>query len=138
MSIWKTKLSLDEINAFSQETMVSHIGIRIIEIGDDYLKASMPVDKRTHRPQGILHGGASVALAETVGSIAAYMCAKPGSNCVGLEINANHIKTIKEGTVYGVARPIHIGRSTQVWDIRVSDDLHRTISVCRLTVAVLS
>ncbi len=137
MSIWKNQISLEEIERYSNNTMVEHLDISVIEIGDDFIKASMPVCAKTHMPMGMLHGGASVALAETIGSFAAYLAAPPGKRCVGLEVNANHIGSVKSGLVYAVARPIHIGRSTQVWDVRISDGEERTVSVARLTVAVL-
>ena len=137
MSIWKNIVSLEEIKRFSKNTMVEHLDIIVTEIGNDYLKASMPVCSKTHRPMGILHGGASVALAETIGSFAAYMAAPPGRLCVGLEINANHLRAVESGFVYGVARPIHIGRTTQVWDIRITDEEDRNVTVSRITVAVL-
>ena len=137
MSIWKNPISLEEIAQFSKNTMVEYLDISITEVGDDFIKASMPVCAKTHRPMGILHGGASVALAETIGSFAAYMAAPPGKHCVGLEVNANHIRSVKSGLVYAVARPMHIGRSTQVWDVRITDEDDRNVSISRITVAVL-
>lgn len=137
MSIWKNLISLEDIERFSKNTMVDHLDITVTEIGDDYLKASMPVCAKTHRPMGILHGGASVALAETIGSFAAYMAAPPGRQCVGLEVNANHLRSVASGVVYGVAKPIHIGRSTQVWDVRITDEEERNVCASRITVAVL-
>lgn len=137
MSIWKSELSLQELDALSANTLVQHLAIKFVEIGEDYLRASMPVDHRTHQPMGILHGGASVVLAETVGSVAANMAAEPGSRCVGLDINANHLSAIKTGTVYGEARAVHIGRSTQVWNISIIDEQGRAICESRLTMAVL-
>lgn len=137
MAIWKQKLSAERIQEITENTLVRHLGIQITEIGDDYLKASMPVDHRTHQPMGILHGGASVALAETIGSLAAQMCAEPGFFVVGLEINANHIRSVREGFVYGVATPIHVGRSTQVWSIRIADEQDKTVCISRLTMSVL-
>lgn len=137
MSIWKTQMSVPELQRFMKNTLVEHLGIEIVEIGDDYLKASMPVDTRTHQPMGILHGGASVVLAETVGSMAAQLAAEPGHPCVGLEVNANHLSSIKTGLVYGTAKPIHIGRSTQVWEIRIMDEHDKAVCVSRLTMSVL-
>jgi len=137
VSIWKNLISLGEIEQYAKNTMVEFLDISIIEVGDDYLKASMPVCAKTHRPMGFLHGGASVALAETVGSFAAYMAAPPGKHCVGLEVNANHVRSVQSGLVYAVARPIHIGRSTQVWEVRITDEQDRTVSASRITVAVL-
>ncbi|MEH6579269.1 MAG: hotdog fold thioesterase [Amphritea sp.] len=137
MSIWKTQMTVPQLQQFMKNTLVEHLGIEIIEIGDDFVKASMPVDQRTHQPMGILHGGASVVLAESIGSMAAQMAAEPGHPCVGLEVNANHLSSIKTGLVYGTARPIHIGRSTQVWDIRIKDENGKGVCVSRLTMSVL-
>lgn len=137
MAIWKQQLSTEQIRHITDNTLVRHLGIEITEVGDDYLKASMPVDHRTHQPMGILHGGASVALAETLGSLGAQMCAEPGFYVVGLEINANHIRGVRQGTVYGVATPIHVGRSTQVWNIRIADEQDKTVCISRLTMSVL-
>jgi 1,4-dihydroxy-2-naphthoyl-CoA hydrolase len=137
MALWKHKLTPADIRQLADNTLIRHLDIQIIEIGEDFVKASMPVDHRTHQPMGILHGGASVALAETIGSFAAQMCAEPGHFCVGLEINANHIRSVREGLVYGIATPIHIGRSTQVWNIRIADEQDKTVCVSRLTMSVL-
>ena len=137
MAIWKSGTTLDEVNQMGANTLVHHLGITVVEIGDDFLKASMPVDHRTHQPMGILHGGASVALAETVGSIAASRCVPPDHYCVGLEINANHLRAVREGLITAVARPIHLGRSTQVWDIRINDEQDQPVCISRLTMAVL-
>ena len=139
MSIWNLEATPDALNAISAHTMVEHLGIQFVEIGDDFLTARMPVDQRTVQPAGLLHGGASVALAETLGSVAATLCVNPAeTTCVGLEINANHIRSVRSGFVTGVARPIHLGNSTQVWDIRIYDDeQERLVCVCRLTMAVL-
>lgn len=137
MAIWKQPLSTEQIDNITENTLVRHLGIRITEIGDDYLKATMPVDARTHQPMGILHGGASVALAETIGSLGAQMCAEPGYFVVGLEINANHIRSARSGSVTGVATPVHVGRSTQVWSIRIADEQDKTVCVSRLTMSVL-
>ncbi len=118
--------------------MLDHLGIEFLEIGDDYLKARMPVDRRTTQPFGILHGGASAALAETLGSVAANLCVDRNKKmCVGLEINANHISPVNKGFVYGVARPIHIGGSTQVWEIRIQNERDMLVCIARLTLAVL-
>ena len=139
MSIWNLEATPDALNALSANTMVEHLGITFAEIGEDYLTARMPVDHRTVQPAGLLHGGASVALAETLGSVAATLCTNPAeTTCVGLEINANHIRSVRSGSVTGVARPLHLGNSTQVWDIRIHDDeQERLVCVCRLTMAVL-
>lgn len=136
-SIWKSCFSEQELNAFCNNTLLEQLDIRITEIGDDYLIASMPVDKRTHQPMGILHGGASVALAESVGSLAAQMAAIPGYYGVGLEINANHLRSVSSGMVYATARPLHIGGRTQVWDIRIEDDQQQLVCISRLTMAIL-
>ncbi|MDH5432710.1 MAG: hotdog fold thioesterase [Gammaproteobacteria bacterium] len=137
-AIWKKSVNLDDINANRKDTLVEHLGIEVVEVGDDYIKASMPVDKRTHQPMGLLHGGASIALAETMGSIAAYLTVDDGYSCVGLEINGNHIRSVTEGFVYATARPVHLGRSTQVWDIRIQDEQDRNVCISRLTMAILS
>ena len=137
MSIWKTEMSVAQLQVFMKNTLVEHLGIEIAEIGSDYIRATMPVDPRTHQPMGILHGGASVVLAESLGSMAAQLAAEPGRPCVGLEINANHLASIRTGSVIGTARPIHIGRSTQVWDIRIEDENGKAICVSRLTMSVL-
>jgi len=136
--IWQNPQDLQAINAWRKDTLVEHLDIKVTEIGDDYLVATMPVDHRTHQPMGILHGGASVALAETVGSIAAAMAAPKGYRCVGLDINANHIRSVKSGIVKATARPIHLGRSTQVWAIDIINESGQTVCVSRLTMAVLS
>lgn len=117
--------------------MVETLGIMVTEIGDEYLRATMPIDQRTHQPMGIMHGGASVALAETIGSIAANLAVDSNHYCVGLDINANHLKAVKSGLVCATTRPIHIGRSTQVWDIQIKDEKKRAVCISRLTMAVL-
>lgn len=137
MRIWKQSFDLETVNAWSARTLMQAIDIRITEIGDDYLTGTMPVDDRTRQPYGILHGGASVALAETLGSTAAMLCCEEGTAAVGLEINANHLRAVRQGTVTGTARPIHIGRSTQVWEIRIVNDAGELASLSRLTMAVV-
>jgi len=137
MAIWKQRVDLDTVNAWSARTLMRALGIRITEIGDDFLRGSMPVDGRTRQPYGILHGGASVALAETLGSTAAMLCCEDGRATVGLEINANHLRAVREGTVTGTARPIHVGRSTQVWEIRIENEAGELTSIARLTMAVV-
>ncbi|MEO9805966.1 MAG: hotdog fold thioesterase [Reichenbachiella sp.] len=130
--------TLEGINAFSKDSMVDHIGIEFTEIGEDYLKATMPVDERTIQPLKLLHGGASVALAETLGSVAATMTVNPEEKyCVGLEINANHIKSAKSGKVEGIARPLHLGKKTQVWEIKISNSDEQLVCVSRITMAVI-
>ena len=122
----------------SRNTMVEHLGITITAIGDNYIEARMPVDKRTHQPMGLLHGGASVVLAETLGSFGAFLCVNPEEKaCVGLEINENHIRSVREGFVIGRATPKHIGKTTQVWEITVSTEEGKLVCVSRLTVQVL-
>ena len=137
MRIWKSELSLDQANGW-HNTMIERIGIKIAEIGDDYVRGTMPVDARTHQPYGLLHGGASVALAETLGSLGAMMCADAKTHlAVGLDINANHLRGVTDGIVTGTARPIHLGRTTQVWEIRIEDERLRLICIARLTVAIV-
>jgi 1,4-dihydroxy-2-naphthoyl-CoA hydrolase len=140
MAIWHIEATLDDLNArCCPNTMLGHIGIEFIEMGDDYLTARMPVDERTIQPMGILHGGASVVLAETLGSVAAFLCEDAEKkHCVGLEINANHIRSVRSGFVYGVARPLHLGGSTQLWEIKISDENDRLVCISRLTLAVLT
>ena len=137
MSIWKNPTTLEQANQVRANTIVEHLGIEFTEIGADYITATMPVDGRTHQPMGILHGGASVVLAETVGSFAAQMAAEPGYYCVGLDINANHLKSVRSGVVTGIAKPIHIGRSTQVWEINITNEENKLVCVSRLTMSVL-
>lgn len=131
-------LSVDALNHISTQTMVDHLGITITEVGDDYLVATMPVDRRTIQPMGLLHGGASVALAETLGSIAsAILLSGKNQAPVGLEINSNHIRAVREGIVKGKVTPIHIGKRTHVWDIRITNQENQLVNVSRLTVAVI-
>jgi 1,4-dihydroxy-2-naphthoyl-CoA hydrolase len=138
MPIWKQQLTPDAVNAMSRNTMMQAIGIRISEIGDDYVRGTMPVDARTHQPYGLLHGGASVALAETLGSFAAMLTLDPAVEAaVGLDINANHVRGVKSGVVTGTARPVHLGRSTQVWEIRIEDERGKLVCIARLTMAVI-
>jgi 1,4-dihydroxy-2-naphthoyl-CoA hydrolase len=139
MPIWSTQPTLEGLNTFPRNSMVEHIGIEFVEIGDDYLKARMPVDRRTVQPMGLLHGGASVTLAETLGSTAAYLCIDASKKiCVGLDINANHIRAVTSGFVYGVVRPVHVGGSTHVWEIRITDEQDRLVCISRITMAVLN
>ncbi|MHB8405034.1 MAG: hotdog fold thioesterase [Gammaproteobacteria bacterium] len=138
MSIWFQPFTLDELNRYQQQTLVTHLGIRYTEVGEDYLKAVMPVDARTKQPAGILHGGASVALAETLGSTGAnLMVDRQQKLCVGLDINANHVRAMRSGQVTGTARPLHIGKTTQVWEIRIADEKDRLVCISRITMAVL-
>jgi len=135
--IWKKEFTVDDMNLFKADTMMGHLDITFEEKGEDFLTASMPVDARTHQPMGILHGGASVALAETLGSCASQMTLDDGYYSVGLEIKANHIKSITRGRVTGRTTPLHMGRSTQVWDIDIKNDKEELICASRLTMAVL-
>lgn len=139
MSIWfKKDISIDQLNQLNKKNLGEHLGILFTEIGDNYLKATMPVDHRTTQPYGLLHGGASVALAETLGSVASALVTDTDKNiCVGLEINANHVRGVKSGIVTGTVTPIHIGASTHVWEIKIHDNKEKLICVSRLTVAVL-
>ena len=132
------EVSLDTLNQMSKNTMVEHLGIVYTDLGVDFISAKMPVDQRTHQPHGILHGGASVALAETLGSVAANLSVDQEKYyCVGLEINSNHIRSIRDGWVYGTAKPIHIGKSTQIWEIRINNEQQLLVNISRLTMAVL-
>ncbi len=133
---WPEGASLDALNARSAGTLMQSLGIEFTELGDGYLRATMPVDARTHQPYGLLHGGASVALAETLGSSAGILMAG-GNAVVGLEINANHLRAVRSGQVTGTARPLHIGRSTQVWEIRIEDAAGKPVCISRITLAVL-
>jgi 1,4-dihydroxy-2-naphthoyl-CoA hydrolase len=136
-AIWFATPTLDALNR-PAPTLVAHLGIQFTEIGDDYLVATMPVDHRTHQPMGLLHGGASVALAETMGSVGAFLSVDTRRfSIVGLEINANHIRSVKSGHVIGRATPLHMGRSTQLWDIRISDTDGKLVCVSKITIAVL-
>ncbi|MFT3824097.1 MAG: hotdog fold thioesterase [Chitinophagaceae bacterium] len=137
--IWFQKnIQLEQLAALGKDTMGEHLGIEFAEIGDDYLKARMPVDQRTKQPYGLLHGGASCVLAETIGSIASALVVDQSKFiCVGLEINANHIRSAREGFVTGTATPLHLGNSTHVWDIKIHDEQQKLVCVSRLTVAIL-
>jgi 1,4-dihydroxy-2-naphthoyl-CoA hydrolase len=138
MSIWFNEVRLEDLNRRGAGNMVGHLGIEFIEIGDDYLKARMPVDTRTTQPAGLLHGGASVALAETIGSYAAYLCVDPRKkSCVGQEINANHLRAVRNGSVTALATALHLGSRSQVWDIRIHSEAGSLICISRLTVAVI-
>ncbi len=138
--MFTTKPTLDLLNSMSAGTIAEHIGIVFTEIGEDYIVAKMPVDDRTRQPMKLLHGGASVVLAETLGSVASYLCLQDPSKqkAVGLEVNANHIRPVHEGEVFGKATAIHLGRSTHIWEIRITTPADKLVCVSRLTVAVLS
>jgi uncharacterized protein (TIGR00369 family) len=137
-TIWRSLQTLHELNAAGERTLIRHLDIVFTEIGHDFVSASMPVDARTHQPYGLLHGGASVVLAETLGSTGASMCVdRFDSYCVGQEINANHVRSVKTGRVTGTARPVHLGGRTQVWSIDVVNEAHELVCISRLTVAVV-
>jgi len=139
MRIWyKKDIVISDILDFGKDTMSEYLDIKWLEIGDDFLKASMPVDHRTKQPYGLLHGGASCVLAETVGSMASALVVDHSKFvCVGLDINANHVRSAREGHVTGVASPLHLGSNTHVWDIRISDEVQKLVCISRLTVAVI-
>ncbi len=138
MSIFQQGVTLEQANKMCENTLVSHLGIEFTAIGEDYIEAKMPVDHRTYQPMGLLHGGASVALAETMGSVGA-VCTLDYSKqyCVGLEINANHIKSTRSGFVFGTARPIHLGKKTQVWEIKITNEQKELVCISRITMAIL-
>lgn len=131
-------VSLDELNRLSRGTLIDHLGIVFTGAGEDWLQATMPVDERTRQPYGLLHGGASVVLAETLGSSAGNLCVDTASQvCVGLEINANHLRAVRSGMVTGTARALHVGRTTQVWEIRIENEAGKPVCISRLTLAVV-
>lgn len=138
MQIWKAPISPDILAALHVDTAVAQLGIEFLEVGDDFIRGRVPVDTRTRQPMGILHGGVSVVLAETLGSCGAAYASPPDHRSVGLDINANHIRSASAGWVTGVARPVHIGRSTHVWQIEMSDDAGRLTCVSRITMAILA
>ena len=130
--------TLESINLLSKNTLVENLGIEFTEIGEDYLVATMPVNSGTRQPLGHLHGGASVTLAETLGSIGATMVVDPNQQyCVGLDINANHVKSVKEGIVTGTARPLHIGKRTHVWEIKITNEKEQLVCISRITLAII-
>ncbi|MBL7871429.1 MAG: hotdog fold thioesterase [Cyclobacteriaceae bacterium] len=140
MSHFRPGITIEILNKFSANTLASHLGIEVIGIGadSDSITAKMPVDHRTHQPLGLLHGGASVALAETLGSIGAMCCLDFDKQyCVGLEINANHIKSARSGFVHGTAKPIHIGKRTQVWEIKIVNESQELVCISRITLAII-
>jgi 1,4-dihydroxy-2-naphthoyl-CoA hydrolase len=136
-SVFKKAWTVQNINELHIGSMCSLVGIEFTERGDNYLMARMPIDQRTRQPVGILHGGASVTLAETLGSVAAWLCLDDGWNAVGLDINANHVRAVRDGWVYGTARPTHIGRTTQIWQIDIVNDDGKLVCTSRLTIAVV-
>ncbi len=138
MGLWKQPTNLDRLNGWSTDTMMETLGIRITAVGDDWLQGTMPVERRTHQPYGLLHGGASVALAETLGSLAAMLTLDPEKElALGLDINANHVRGVRSGTVTGTARMLHLGRTTQVWEIRIESEDGALVCISRLTIAVV-
>lgn len=139
MTIWKTDFDLHDLARCTADCSLSHLGIEFTAFGPDWLAAQMPVDARTKQPFGLLHGGASVFLAESLGSVASQLCIDPLlQNCVSLDINANHLRSVREGFVRGVARPLLIGQTTHAWEIRISDDQDRLVCVSRMTIAIFS
>ncbi len=138
MRIWQKPISVAALTAFSTNSAVSHLGIEFMEVGDDFITARVPVDARTCQPFGLLHGGVSVVLAETLGSCGANFACPPGHQAVGLDINANHLKGVKSGWVTGTTRPLHIGRTTQVWQIDLHNEAAQLICTSRITMAVLA
>lgn len=138
-AIWfKKELSIEELTSLCDQTIAELLDLKFIETGSNFIKATMPVDHRTHQPYGLLHGGASCVLAETLGSIASAHVIDPEKFiCVGIEINANHIRSVRNGLVTGITTPIHIGASTHVWDIKIYDEREKLVCVSRLTVAIL-
>ena len=137
-AIWKQEISVEMLTRIHVDTTVALLGFEFLEVGDDFIRARAPVDSRTRQPAGILHGGISVVLAETLGSCGAACAAPPGHRAVGLDINANHLRSVSEGWVTGIARPIHIGRTTHVWQIELSNDRGQLTCVSRLTMAILA
>lgn len=136
--MFRTGIKLEDLQAMGRNTMVDHLGIEYLELGPDFIRARMPVDHRTVQPMRKLHGGASVALAETLGSFAANLTVDIEKQyCVGLEINANHIKSVTSGYVYGITRPVHIGKKTHVWEIRITNEENELVCISRITMAVL-
>ncbi len=138
LPVWKRAISVEELTTLHKDTAVAHLGMEFLEVGPDFIRARVPVDTRTRQPYGLLHGGVSMVLAETLGSCGAAFASPEGTRCVGLDINANHIRGATEGWVTGVTRPVHIGRSTQVWHIDLHNDAGELTCVSRITMAVLA
>ena len=136
LPVWKRAISVEELTTLHKDTAVAHLGMEFLEVGPDFIRARVPVDTRTRQPYGLLHGGVSVVRAETLGSCGAAFASPEGTRCVGLDINANHIRGATEGWVTGVTRPVHIGRSTQVWHIDLHNDAGELTCVSRITMAV--
>jgi 1,4-dihydroxy-2-naphthoyl-CoA hydrolase len=137
VSIWRRLQTLEALNTLGADTMARPLGIVFTEIGEDFIRGTMPVDARTRQPLGLLHGGASVALAETLGSTGANLCVDDSRLCLGQEINANHVRSARTGTVTGTARPLHIGGRSQVWGIDIVDESGALVCISRLTMAVI-
>ena len=136
--IFKPNISLEVLNSWGENTMTDFLDINFTKIGEDYLEATMPVNAKTKQPLGLLHGGANVVLAETLGSVAATLTIDTTKQyCVGLEINANHLKSVKSGNVKGIAKPIHLGKSTQVWEIKIFNEADQLCCISRITMAIL-
>lgn len=135
--MWKRKLPIEQLNQMATTGLARHLGISITALNDDNLCASMPVDERTTQSFGLLHGGASAALAETVASLGAFLMLEKGQHAVGLELNINHLRAQRRGQIEACARPLHIGRRTQVWDIDIRNQAHKRVAVARLTVSVI-
>jgi 1,4-dihydroxy-2-naphthoyl-CoA hydrolase len=135
--LFRRNYTTEHINKIHEGSVVERLGIEFTEVGPDFLRARMPVDDRTRQPLGVLHGGSSVVLAETLASLAGIMCTDEGWTAVGLDINANHLRAVREGWVSGICRPVHVGRNTQVWQIDITDDRGRTVCVSRMTSAVI-
>ena len=138
MNIWKKPISIAELTRIHVGTAVEHLGMEFLEVGDDFIKARVPVDQRTRQPFGLLHGGVSVVLAETLGSVGAAYASPEGTRAVGLDINANHLRSATSGWVTGITRPVHIGRTTQVWQIDMVDDAGKPTCASRITMAILA
>lgn len=136
MSIWQKDISIEQLNATSKNTLIEHLQIEYTEVTDNTISATMPVCSFTHQPLGMLHGGASVVLAETLGSLAANFSVDNNHYCVGLDINANHVRAMRKGYVVGKAEPVHLGTTTQVWQIMITDERERLVCTSRLTIAV--
>lgn len=136
--MFRKDVTIEALNQMKRENLLEHLGIEFTGVTPDSITARMPVDHRTRQPMGLLHGGASVALAESLGSVASYLCVDPKKYaCVGLEINANHVKGVPEGFVYGKVTPLHVGKRTHVWEIRVTNENQQLVCISRLTVAVI-
>jgi 1,4-dihydroxy-2-naphthoyl-CoA hydrolase len=138
MPIWKRPITVEGLTAIHKDTAVERLGIEFLEVGDDFIRARVPVDGRTKQPYGLLHGGVSVVLAETLGSCGAASCVPEGYRAVGLDINANHLRGTTHGWVTGITRPVHVGRTTQVWQIDLTNEAGELTCVSRITMAVLA